>query len=418
MADNEFKNLFNEFNKFLQQRRKKIEEIQKKAQNDYNILSITHKNSDELMHSKMLASLLDINGLHYQEDLFLKKFLTIVNIEDFNTKNAIVKTEKSGNDIEEGRIDIYITDGNKHIVIENKINAEDQKEQLKRYVNIIKSENEEIEYENIIVIYLSKNRQKPENLEKYYLLENNILKDKKTKTPEAIYKPIHYKNEILKWLDECLKEVYNISNLREAIITYKQVVEKIIGEYQKKGIPMSNFLIENPDCIKYAYELNKNFSNMMGKVIFEFLKTLDEYTLNKHKLENVNDKIDKKYVYDLKKCQKWFKQSSKDRKNIGSFFRLNDDFLLFFVFGESFFHVGFRQYKKTENTITFIETKKFDNLPIKNIEFRNYKTWNGYSIRYGDFLNNYNPNLQECIESETCQIKKDIDKIINFFKER
>jgi len=149
VADNEFKNLFNEFNKFLQQRRKKIEEIQKKAQNDYNILSITHKNSDELMHSKMLASLLDINGLHYQEDLFLKKFLKIVNIEDFNTKNAIVKTEKSGNNIEEGRIDIYITDGNKHIVIENKINAEDQKEQLKRYVNIIKSRNEEIEYENI-----------------------------------------------------------------------------------------------------------------------------------------------------------------------------------------------------------------------------------------------------------------------------
>ena len=418
MADNEFKNLFNEFNKFLQKRRKKIEEIQKKAQNDYNILSITHKNSDELMHSKMLASLLDINGLHYQEDLFLKKFLTIVNIEDFNTKNAIVKTEKSGNDIEEGRIDIYITDGNKHIVIENKINAEDQKEQLKRYVNIIKSENEEIEYENIIVIYLSKNRQKPENLEKYYLLENNILKDKKTKTPEAIYKSIHYKNEILKWLDKCLKDVYNISNLREAIITYKQIVEKIIGEYKKKGIPMSNFLIENPDCIKYAYELNKNFSNMMGKVIFEFLKTLDEYTLNKHKLENVNDKIDERYVYDLTKCQKWFKQGSKDRKNIGSFFRLNNKFLLFFVFGESFFHVGFRQYKKTENTITFNETKRFDNLPIKNIEFRNYKTWNGYSIRYGDFLNNYNPNLQECIESETCQIKKDIDKIIKFFKER
>ncbi|WP_456480356.1 hypothetical protein, partial [Nautilia sp.] len=88
-------------------------------------------------------------------------------------------------------------------------------------------------------------------------------------------------------------------------------------------------------------------------------------------------------------------------------------FLLFFWFGISHFHIGIRGYEEKNDKIIFID-KETNNLPEK----MKWRDWNTYTIDYGDFLNNYNPNLQECIESETCQIKKDIDKIINFFKEQ
>jgi len=73
--------LFKKFKEFKKDAKEKEEKMRKKGLNDYNVLSVTNKNSDELMHSKMIASLLDINGKHYQDDLFLKKFFNIIQLD-------------------------------------------------------------------------------------------------------------------------------------------------------------------------------------------------------------------------------------------------------------------------------------------------------------------------------------------------
>ena len=175
------KKLFKKFNQFLEEKQKQEELNKRKGLNDYNILSVVSKNTNELLHSKMLGSFLDINGKHYQGSLFLDLFLKQINIFDYDVNNSIIKLEKSGENQSDGRIDLYLTDGKKHIVIENKIDASDQSEQLKRYVEIIYKENPDITPDDLYVIYLSKNRDKPENLEKYYTLKENYLYDEDIK---------------------------------------------------------------------------------------------------------------------------------------------------------------------------------------------------------------------------------------------
>ena len=89
----------------------------------------------------MIASLLDPSGEHYQSNLFLDKFLEVLNVPEFQ-----IDSEKCSVYREYKNIDLYITDSNKHIIMENKIYARDQKEQIKRYIEIIKKENSNLKF--------------------------------------------------------------------------------------------------------------------------------------------------------------------------------------------------------------------------------------------------------------------------------
>src|SRR5574344_1276236 len=139
----------------------KLKEKQKqqkmKGLNDYNLLTAVLNPSDEVkLHSRMIASFLNIYGNHYQNSLFLELFLDSLKLENFDIdlNSAWVNNEYAN-------IDIYISDGKKHIIIENKIYAGDQYEQIKRYVESIYKENQNISYEDVLVIYLTIDRAKP-----------------------------------------------------------------------------------------------------------------------------------------------------------------------------------------------------------------------------------------------------------------
>ncbi len=124
-----YKNFFSEI--------QEIQETQKRQKqrglNDYNIFSSLYKQSNEVdLHSKFLVSLLNPSSQHYQEDFFLQLFIDhlktkIVNF-DFECSLS-VKVLREYRDI-----DIYITNGNQHIIIENKIWAKDQACQIMKYI--------------------------------------------------------------------------------------------------------------------------------------------------------------------------------------------------------------------------------------------------------------------------------------------
>ena len=110
----------------------------------FNLFHTCGVNHYEVTHSAILAELLSPDGTHGQKDAYLKLFLDVVkgavDREDektnvlslFDTSAAEVRTEYS---IGNGRIDILITDNvqRQAVIIENKIYARDQYEQLKRY---------------------------------------------------------------------------------------------------------------------------------------------------------------------------------------------------------------------------------------------------------------------------------------------
>ena len=128
-------------------------ESKKRGNNDYNPLKAVQNLYDEVnMHSGFLHSLLDTNGEHYQDDLFLKLFLEVLKLKKWfgETKNARVCKEYV---IKQGSIDLYISNETKHIIIENKIDAVDSKRQLAKYIESLKDNG--IKFSNIAVIYLN-----------------------------------------------------------------------------------------------------------------------------------------------------------------------------------------------------------------------------------------------------------------------
>lgn len=101
------------------------------------MLVIRYAKDEAKLHTRILHSFLDTNGAHYQDDLFLRLFLETLKLKDCgndenlsqwfgNTKNAQVEKECYIIDKEldeKGFIDLYINNGDKHIILENKVDS-------------------------------------------------------------------------------------------------------------------------------------------------------------------------------------------------------------------------------------------------------------------------------------------------------
>ena len=235
-------------------------ESKKRGNNDYNPLKAVQNLYDEVnMHSGFLHSLLDTNGEHYQDDLFLRLFLEVLNLKKWfgETKNAQVLKEHKN-------IDIYISNGENRIIIENKIWADDQKEQIARYIETIHDENsnENVNYENIAVVYLSPFSKEPSqnSLDKWQI-NNDMLKCGNDK---VLYRQISYEKEILEWIEKCQSKdgVGNITSLNSALEFYKDIIEIIIGQKDSK-MDIVGFFKEQKD-FEIAFEIYKNEIEIMN----------------------------------------------------------------------------------------------------------------------------------------------------------
>lgn len=101
---------------------------------------------DEVRNSRVLAWLLDPRGSHGFGNLFLRTLLANLrqNSSEFEfpmepTVGCQVRTEKFFDRVERSRFDIEVDDQNFYLVIEVKIDANEGKDQLKRYGDVAKS---------------------------------------------------------------------------------------------------------------------------------------------------------------------------------------------------------------------------------------------------------------------------------------
>ena len=247
----------------------KLEVKKLRGNNDYNLFLALFDASDEVrLHSRFICSLLDPNSPHYQKELFLELFIKACGLEDFGLNSQIAKVYK-----EYENIDIYMTDGTKHIILENKIYAGDQEAQIKRYIKTIQQENgNEAE---IYVLFLSPQGRKPSD----YSLDGLKIKDGRISNEKGVeiakFKAISYDKEITAWLDLCLDETRNLTNLSIVISQYKNVIEKIYGKY--KGVQMdaneiSKIILENYDIVEEIK--NKYFDIASSNKLNEFMSNV------------------------------------------------------------------------------------------------------------------------------------------------
>lgn len=276
-------------------------ESKKRGNNDYNPLKAVQNPYNEVnMHSGFIYSLLDTNGEHYQDDLFLSLFLEVLGLKEWfgSTTNAQVRKESN-------YIDLYAFNDTKHIIIENKINAGDQPNQIATFIETIHSnsaENKRVEYENIFVIFLTLHDREPSPNSRTNKGNNllwEIKQDSKNdwfleskdgeKTNKVGYKKVLYGDKILEWIESCQSKsgVGNIANLNYALESYKDIVQ-IITNKKKSAMSVADFFKNSKD-FEIAFEIINNADYFKdskdSKIVFEIIKNANKIILELAKKE-------------------------------------------------------------------------------------------------------------------------------------
>lgn len=176
----------------LKQLLSRIELHNKMEEVPYSILPMMYNriSSKELLHSEIIASLLDPNEKHGLGEVPLQCFLDKIDCNDFGElSKTIVELEKGVEDMR--RIDILLTNGNKAIIIENKLNdAVDLPNQLKDYLRSIT--NKELDVLKIVYLPLYEYKSAKEKVD-------NVLN--------------LYPKDLIDWLSSCNSDTCNDYNL-------------------------------------------------------------------------------------------------------------------------------------------------------------------------------------------------------------
>ena len=277
----DFEKLFADMSKGYMAAKAEADRQRAMGKHDYNIFTLFHDFSDEVnLHSNFIASLLDPNGDHYKGDLFLKLFLETCGIDDFSidTSRATVFKEFK-------HIDIYISDGKKHIILENKVYAKDQPTQIARYIEAIKKEG--AEDEDIYVLYLHPDGKLPDN-QSFGDYHTRLLGE----NPSIEFKVISYGKEILEWIDKCKNEVSNLTDLNVFLSQYKDVIEMIYDRYKRiDKMETAKFVEIFRENYTAVSEIANNYQETRKKIIYSFFS-------NAAKILRGDSEI--KSVYDIK----------------------------------------------------------------------------------------------------------------------
>lgn len=226
--------------------------------NVFDVLGLTF--SEVNLHSAFIASLLrpDKHGAGRQ---FLSAFLGMpalnltegfLDIEKVRVEKELfigTKTDDSG-----GRIDLFLTDGTNHIIIENKIYADDQYHQLLRYHNF---------KPNAKLVYLS-------------LFEDERPSERSLGgLPTEFVTCISYKYDIVQWLKECVRISANLPFIRETINQYVNTIQQLTDTNMATNKEIRD-LIRRPENLAAAFEVQNNLNECMNTIMNEFVEDLNQ----------------------------------------------------------------------------------------------------------------------------------------------
>lgn len=285
----EIQNLFKDVSAVSQKYKAEIEQSGER----FNIFKILDRTTDEVKtHSAFVATLLRPNGTHGKGTLFLKSFVELLKAKsesdiDFDIESAEVFVEYSIGQTTAttgGRIDILVQDKKgRKIIIENKIYAGEQANQLLRYYNFDN---------NSTLVYLTLGGEKP----------NSIGKDKKVIC-------ISYKENIVSWLETCLadtdKHIYG--TIYQYINLIKYLTNQTINSNMKKEIV--NAIITNEENLSVAFNIAGSIGGVKQLLLDDFAKRLKE----KVESDNIKVEIESKQKRAIGTCLYFVKGSQKVR---------------------------------------------------------------------------------------------------------
>jgi len=254
-----FETLFSQVNTTIENHK----EIDCISGDNFNVFRILKMETNEVkMHSALIGDLLNPNGSHGQGKVFLDLFISTCSSkkEQFDTSNCSTHVEYnmgSMNDdrSEGGRIDILIRDQtNKHIIIENKIHASDQENQLFRYYK------------------------KAKEVDLFYLtLEGGLPSESSCNGLKADehFKCISYRQHIIEWLESCRKEVAVLPILRESLSQYINLIKYLTNQTTSHHMQnkLTSIIKEN---LEASFAVAGNLNNALDQLSKEFGQKVEE----------------------------------------------------------------------------------------------------------------------------------------------
>jgi hypothetical protein len=223
----------------------------------FNLFSMLRNPYDEVhLHSRFLYELLNPKGSHQRQDAFLKAFLETLGIEGFEIATAQAAREQH-------RIDVLLTNRAKQaIVIENKIWAADQPEQLFRYYQEAR-----VGYEDIWLVYLTPFERDPS--------EDSIKELPEILGDERLLK-ITYRHHITRWIETLIKMEDNPPIIRESLVQYKYLINQITGNTMSDE--MKNAIINElakGDNVLQAHKIHSVWSDVIWRIERDFWQALE-----------------------------------------------------------------------------------------------------------------------------------------------
>lgn len=270
---NKHKSLVNKVKTIVKHHR----ELTKAKGESFNIYNIMNLQTKEVRtHSAFIGTLLNPKGSHLMGTQFLDAFINVLPTKYFNnhiditTAKAFIEfhigiiNDKLNTG---GRIDILIKDNNGHTIsIENKIDAEDGNNQIKRYCNYNKAKNK--------VIYLSK-----------YIGDEPSTESKGELEAGKHFFNISYQNEMINWLEKCQNIASDQPILRESIKQYKILIQQITHtlsnkeEKELKAVIINNLEEASLIASKYSQIIKKIKTNFKDCVFNILIEKTKDYTI-------------------------------------------------------------------------------------------------------------------------------------------
>ncbi|WP_304201182.1 PD-(D/E)XK nuclease family protein [Phocaeicola plebeius] len=297
---NELIQLFNDIHLILE----RYEQIRKEKGENYNLFQVINMTNDETrVHSALIADLLNPHGHHQMDNVFLQSFINRLNGQSpcklsFAYENVKVECEKyigPKTETSRGRLDLYITDGRNHIVIENKIYATDQENQLLRYHNYLK------QYKNCDTMLL------------YLSLDGEVHDLEKTTGGENInFFTISYGDFILNWLEDCGRIAHDKPMISEGIRQYKNLIKILTHQMESEKNELIELIKANPQYICFLPKFKDAIKEVEIGLYTDFWTKLEtvfqkcDYLPVQQSYDGYKYALDKNYVrtyYESNKCK-------------------------------------------------------------------------------------------------------------------
>jgi hypothetical protein len=242
------------------------EERLKAQHGRFNIFTTLLEAHDEVrLHTRFIHELLNPQGTHDCGNLFLKLFFetlqerkpllhdnsaTPETWDEYCVQHYRVGKEERK---EQGQLDLLLESASHLLVIENKLWAGEQENQVARYVEYLESKAAAGH-----VLYLT--------------LDGKTAESHQGKP----YLRISYRDHILDWLERCLLATYDIIPINQVLIQYKQLVKQLTGQHLEVEAMNSikYFIRKNPAIIDQHASVSEAIEGVKQDLQNEFSRAL------------------------------------------------------------------------------------------------------------------------------------------------